>query len=297
MKSLVTPKQVANAIGVSESSLKRWCDRGLIPTVRTGGGHRRLPINGVIDYLRRSEHPISHPELLGLPSATGKTVRVVERAKDDLVEGLLKGNEQLIQQILFDLYLAGHRIAEICDHAISCAFEEIGSRWECGSADVYQERRACEIMSRVLNELRQAIIPPDFNQKAIGGTLNGDQYVIPNGIAELVLRENDWDATSLGTSIPIENLEAAVRDEKPKLFWVSVSYIPDEKQFLDDFPKLTEVCEENDVAFAVGGRVLTESIREQLKYSAFCDTMQHLESFARTLHKPKARNSLGEITG
>ena len=38
MNELVSPKQVAHAMGVSESSLKRWCDQGLIPTVRTAAG-------------------------------------------------------------------------------------------------------------------------------------------------------------------------------------------------------------------------------------------------------------------
>jgi excisionase family DNA binding protein len=65
MKELITPKQVARAIGVSESSLKRWCDRGLIPTVRTAGGHRRLPISGVLSYLRETGHEMVRPELLG----------------------------------------------------------------------------------------------------------------------------------------------------------------------------------------------------------------------------------------
>jgi predicted site-specific integrase-resolvase len=31
-RGLLTPKQVARAIGVSESSLKRWCDKGVLPT-------------------------------------------------------------------------------------------------------------------------------------------------------------------------------------------------------------------------------------------------------------------------
>ena len=52
---LLSPKQVARALGVSESSLKRWCDKGLIPTERTAGGHRRLPLAGVLDFLVRSD--------------------------------------------------------------------------------------------------------------------------------------------------------------------------------------------------------------------------------------------------
>ena len=38
-----------------------------------------------------------------------------------------------------------------------------------------------------------------------------------------------------------------------------------------------------DVAFVVGGRALTETIRQQMKFAAYCDNMQHFESFAQTL--------------
>ena len=64
---LVSPKQVARAIGVSESSLKRWCDQGLIKTVRTAGGHRKMDIAEVLRYVREQDHKLVSPEILGLP--------------------------------------------------------------------------------------------------------------------------------------------------------------------------------------------------------------------------------------
>jgi hypothetical protein len=52
--------------------------------------------------------------------------------------------------------------------------------------------------------------------------------------------------------------------------------------FLSEYVKLYDEFG-LDVAFVVGGRVLTEEIRQQMKYASFCDNMQHLESFAKTL--------------
>ena len=68
--NLVSPKQVARAIGVSESSLKRWCDQGLIKTVRTAGGHRKMTIAEVLRYVREQDHKLVSPEILGLPPRT-----------------------------------------------------------------------------------------------------------------------------------------------------------------------------------------------------------------------------------
>jgi hypothetical protein len=73
MKNLATPKQVTRAIQVSESSVKRWCDKGVIPTHYTAGGHRRVPLSGLLDFLRSTKQQLVRPEVLGLPATTRQT--------------------------------------------------------------------------------------------------------------------------------------------------------------------------------------------------------------------------------
>jgi MerR family transcriptional regulator, light-induced transcriptional regulator len=79
MHEHLTPKQVARAIGVSEASLKRWCDKGLIHSVRTAGGHRRLPLADVMSFLRKSGHPLVSPEVLGLPAVSSRGALAARR--------------------------------------------------------------------------------------------------------------------------------------------------------------------------------------------------------------------------
>lgn len=283
MKGLVSPKQVARAIGVSESSLKRWCDRGLIPTVRTAGGHRRLPISGVLSFLRSAKQELVAPEILGLPATSGKGVRVVERGREQLRDAMLVGDEELCRQVVFDLWLSGLSLSALCDQAIAAAFVEIGERWSCREADVYQERRACEIALRLLHEIRSGLPPADPVWTAIGGTISGDQYTLPTAMAELILQDCGWEARSLGNSLPFESLATAIRESRPRLFWLSVSYIADPALFVRAYPSLHAAAEEVGAAIVVGGFAMRETIRQQIRYSAFCDTMQHLEHFARTL--------------
>jgi hypothetical protein len=76
------------------------------------------------------------PELLGLPATTGQTSRVVDRAAGPLTEALVHGDEEQCRQIIFDLYLAEHRLSAICDQVFARAFEAIGQRWERGDAEV-----------------------------------------------------------------------------------------------------------------------------------------------------------------
>ena len=283
MRELVTPKQVARAIQVSESSVKRWCDKGVIPTRYTAGGHRRIPLHGLLEFLRASKHELLSPEVLGLPATSGRTGRVIERAAEQLTEALLAGDELQCRQIAIDLYLAEHSISSVCDEVLARSFEEIGNRWACGHAEVYQERRGCEITLRVLHDLRVLVAPaPVGSPVAMGAAAEGDQYALGTAMAELVLRDARWNAVSLGDNLPFDTLSSAIRQHRPRLFWLSCSHIADEDEFLRQYAALYDEFAVH-VAFVVGGRALTEALRQRMKYAAYCDNMQRLETFAQSL--------------
>lgn len=289
MNQFVTPKQVSRAIQVSESSVKRWCDKGVIPSQKTAGGHRRIPLAGLLVFLRESKQPLVSPEVIGLPATTGQSHRVINRAAQQLTEALIRGDDEQCRSITFDLFLAEHSVGTICDHVFAPAFQEIGNRWECNDAEVYQERLGCSIALRVLHELR-SLIPesPEKAPIAIGGAVEGDQYHLPTSMVELVLRDAKWNAVSLGSNLPFQTLGQATKTHRPQLFWLSVSHIADESRFLGEYAEFYEEFGMN-VAIVVGGRALTEPLRQQMKYAAFCDNMQHLESFAQTLQGASER--------
>lgn len=286
MKELLTTRQVAQALGTSEASLKRWCDRGRIPAVRTVGGHRRLPVNGVIQFLRQTGFPVARPELLGLPPAVEGAGLSFERARHDLRTALEAGDETTARQIVRGLYVSGHSVCTISDELIAPAFRDIGDRWRHGEIEVYEERRGCEVCMRVLLDLRKELPPaPADGPTAIGGTLEGDAYALPTLMAELVLREEGWRAHSLGVGLPCETLAAAIRKERPRLFWLSVSAIANAEDFLVRYQKLYQTAAGWDCPIVVGGRALTRDIRRRMPYAAYGDNLLHLRSFARSLRK------------
>ncbi len=292
MDELVSPKQAARAMGVSESSLKRWCDRGLLAAVRTPGGHRRLPVAEVLRFVKERGRELVDAELLGLPATTtGARSLPLTRARESLREALVAGREAACRQIILDLHLAGQRVSAISDRVISGAFEEIGDAWSCGETDVYQERRSCEICLRVLHELERLVPAPRPGAPvAIGGTLAGDHYQLPTTMAALVLRENGWEARSLGCNLPAENIQNAIAETKPALVWISLSHIADEASVLRDTKEIYETATTHRAALAIGGYAVTAELRAELSCGACCDTMQHLESFAATLHRAAQRD-------
>lgn len=284
MRKTASPKQVARAIGVSESTLKRWCDSNLIPMNRTAGGHRRIEIDAVIQFLRETGRQIVEPEILGLPVSVGKTEWTLDRATDRAVSGLVLGEETVVRQIMIDLRLAGHSITAIFDDVLARALHRIGEQWNCGELAVYQERRGCEICMRCLHELRASLSLPDTAPTACGATLESDNYTVPVTMAELVLRSVGWNATSLGCNLPVETLLNALDDAKPQLFWLSVSYIEDEEKFVTDANELFEAAHTAGAAMAIGGQALSRELRQRIQYSVFCESFRDLERFARSLN-------------
>ena len=285
MQHLLSPKQLANAIGASESSLKRWCDQGLLTTVKTAGGHRRIPVQEALRFVREHNHAVVEPRILGMSATDDRKARRIEGCAERLATALLANNEQVCQAIVFDLFLAGQPVSQIFDEVIAVAFRTIGEKWECHEADIYEERCSCQIALRILHELRSKQTPPNLGLVALGATIEGDQYSLPVTMSEIVLRAVGWNARLLGSSIPFDSMANAIQQHEPRMLWLSVSYIPDESSFIAGFNRLSEAASKTNTAVVVGGRALTTEIRTRLRYSAFCDTMRHLEEFAKTLRR------------
>lgn len=283
MKAQVSPKQLARAIQVSESSVKRWCDQGGIVTVRTAGGHRRIAITAVLRFLRENCYELVRPEVLGLPANAGRTAWVLDRAQAAFRDALLSADEDQARRILFDLYLAKHPLPAMLDDVMAAALRGIGERWSRGEAAVYQERRGCEICLRLLHELRMVASTPSVPRGlAMGGTPEGDMYQIPNAMVEVVLRLQGWETISLGSGLPFDTLRAALLTHRPRLFWLSASYIRDERAFLAGW---NELCAPLafPVVFATGGQALLEPLRGQMPQAVFCHDLKALEAMAESL--------------
>lgn len=284
MRKTASPKQVARAIGVSESTLKRWCDSDLIAMTKTAGGHRRIEIEAVIQFLRETGRPIIEPELLGLPVTVGKTEWTLSRATDRIVSSLVSGEESVVRQIMFDLLLADHSVTAIFDDVMAPALHRIGEQWSCGDVAVYRERRACEICLRCLRELRPSATLVNDAPTAIGATVESDIYTLPIAMSEIVLRSIGWNATSLGTNLPFETLIDATNAAQPRLLWLSISYIADEPTFVVGLNQLFEAAHAASTAVAIGGQALSDDLRRRIQYSTFCESFRDLECFARSLN-------------
>ena len=297
-----SPKQVAQALRVSESSVKRWCDRGVIRTDRTLGGHRRIPLEHLMEFLESTNRRILDPTAIGLSEERQRTRDELQRLSTALgmdsaemqaagqfsmqkqfETALLAGDEQQCRKSISTWYAMHGSMAPIADDLLAPTFHSIGALWQCGDVDVYQERRGCEICIRLIHELRRLVPEPMSSAPlAMGGTSNGDPYQVANQLIEIIFREAGWRTINLGSSVPLESLLVAAKKYAPRIFWLSVTHIEDESEFLQrfdafnrDLPKVTMLV--------VGGQALTDRLRPKMQFSAYCDSLKQLSALARNV--------------
>jgi methanogenic corrinoid protein MtbC1 len=116
----------------------------------------------------------------------------------------------------------------------------------------------------------------------MGGTSEGDNYQVANQLIEMIFREAGWRTISLGSGVPFTSMSSAIAKYRPKIFWLSVSHIESDQDFLDRFDRFSKDLPQGTM-LVVGGRCLSDSLRKKMQFSAFCDSMRHLSNLARTL--------------
>jgi methylmalonyl-CoA mutase cobalamin-binding subunit len=246
MLRAITPRQLADAIGVSESSLKRWADAGRIQVSRTEGGHRRITLTEAVRFIRDSRALVVRPEILGLPAAN-------DDQDVTLTKMLLGGDGRGVTGYLLARFLAGSSVAALCDGPLRAALSHIGTLWRHAEQGVMVEHRATAILIESLGALRALIQDPPGAPVAVGGGLAADPYVIPSMMCATALSEIGMRPVNLGADTPGSALVQAVRDERAQLVWISVTAPPSETALAE----LGGVCRELvalGVPVVVGGR-------------------------------------------
>ena len=218
---LLSPRELADALGVSESSLKRWVDSGRLVAARTEGGHRRISLPEAVRFIRETGAPVARPELLDLPEVAIAQTRAL--SSNTLLHYLLDGDHVAARGWMMARYLAGQAIADICDGAISEAMHHIGELWRHDGDGIFIEHRATDTCLQAINYVRTLFEPNVEALVAVGAAPEHDPYILGSLIAATVIASSGLRAINLGANTPLSALDHAIARHQPRLVWLSVS--------------------------------------------------------------------------
>jgi excisionase family DNA binding protein len=270
MHRILSPKQAALALGSSESTLKRWCDQGVLRSDKTPGGHRRIRVADLVNFARAQHLELVTPEAIGLPRSV-VTATGLDHLREQLECALLEDDPPRVTSLLVHGFVGGRPMSELGDQLIAPVMARIGEHWHLGRIAIYQEHRATQILLRALTTLDDLLVPPsDCAPMALGASPSGDQSTVAATLVALTLRELGWNACYIGPDSPTATLVQAVADRKPSLFWMSVTHLANEAAFARGFRDLAAQCHAHNIPIVMGGRALNASVRKRL--SAPLDT-------------------------
>jgi excisionase family DNA binding protein len=279
----MSPARIAAIVGVSESTLKRWVDAGVLRARKTAGGHRRIALAEVLAFFRASGRPA--PSLQALDALATRPSAAGDRgATPETLADLLLGDEAVAQALLFEDFRRGRPLEDILDRLLGPAMVRIGALWSAGSIDVYQEHLATRRAWWILVALRGLLPEPAADARlALGATPAGDPSLLPSLMAELALVEAGWRTLNLGPDTPVASMRKAVETHRPRLLWISLTAHGVPSGFIEEYPALRDAARAVGAAVMVGGQGVTAQVQDALDASAFGTRVAHLKAFARDL--------------
>jgi MerR family transcriptional regulator, light-induced transcriptional regulator len=234
---LLSPAQACAMAGVGPTTLKRWADAGVLPHVKTVGGHRRFRRAEIERFLhsRTQLGPAGSPE------------------PNPWIAKLLRGPSHDVEaELLFARSRLGswHRVAE----ELGRVLVEVGERWQRQELSVLDEHVVSERLARGLARIGEALPSRPGAPRALLACLEGDEHVLGLALVELSLREIGWTTLWAGARTPRVELERIVTGLQLELIALSASAGSSDADTLRQASQsLARACAPRGIALALGG--------------------------------------------
>jgi len=282
----LTTKEVARLCRVSDATVKRWQQAGLMQSERTSGGHRRFRPEEIARFQREQK--------LGLKQCHGdESVTAVSSRRNGskmssgstLFESLLAGCEEAAANVLISASLQGKSPAKIFDDLICPAMRQIGELWCDGQITITQEHLATRVAHNAVYKLRQMLpVPETVGRLAVCCALEGDFHELPTHLVQTTLENEGWQVINFGANTPLDALGKEILRLKPDLICISGTIMPDAERFSRDFQTLREQTRKLKIPVLLGGRAFNDQkIRDSFPADFFAQKFADLARIAETI--------------
>ncbi|HEX8748484.1 MAG TPA: B12-binding domain-containing protein [Pyrinomonadaceae bacterium] len=295
----LTSKGVARLLGVSEASVKRWADGGLLPTARTIGGHRRFRPEDVAAFKRTR---LSEERAGGikraliaradeqLQEAESKAPVSEESLADATFDALLDGREEEVSALIVNLYLRGQRAAFIADKILCPPMRRVGELWHKGELTIAQEHLATRTAMAALQNL-QSLLRTAVKDRmlALCCSIEDDFHEFPVQIAAITLQASGLEVLNLGLSMPFHALKEALERFQPRVVCVASTVLNGLDRAAREYAEFHREAERRGALVVLGGAGFADAeVRRRLPADLHAKSFSQLEEFIVTLTHPGA---------
>ena len=248
---IISTKGVAEVLGVSEATVKRWADAGMLRCFRTRGGHRKFRLRDVRAFLSDEQQQSATPP--------PKTAPPVTELNDDQKEAralALAGDVDALVSMIANQHLRGVRLATMFDTVIAPAMNDIGESWARGLVTVAQEHVAASALSDMLARIRPLVesrARPDRG-RALCACVGDEHHDLALRMVALVLSEQGYRTSMVGANVPAGDLALMVASDRPVLLALSASACSSPESLRGDLAVLSSAAAATRTKVIVGGQ-------------------------------------------
>ncbi|MET0752238.1 MAG: B12-binding domain-containing protein [Pyrinomonadaceae bacterium] len=282
----LTTKEVARLCRVSDATVKRWEDGGLLKSERTSGGHRRFRAEEIARFQREQG--------LGLKRCHGDTsvATATARRRDSrifsgstLFHLLMCGCEEEAANLLIGENLHGKSLAEIFDDLVCPAMRQIGELWSDGEITVTEEHLATRAACNAVHKLRNALpVSESSGALAMCCAAEGDFHELPTFLVQIIFENEGWEVMNFGANTPLYCLAEEALQHAPKAICISATIISDIERLSRDYKNFSAQTEDAGISIILGGRAFSDNqIRRRFCAGRLVGNFAELAEFARNL--------------
>lgn len=291
---MISTQEVAQMLGVAETTVKRWSDEGVIPCVRTPGGHRKFLLKDITAFASLKGYTIvgSQPppmtpdqrERLEVGVYTKNYARVAEVFREEALQADRDGMLELL------LYLHKHQIPfpVIADEVVRPAFDFIGELWQAGKIEVSAEHAASHALADALARMSTEVYRKKPNgMETVCACPEGELH--ENGLrcAGYGLEFEGWKVHFIGANTPFDTLAAFVDSKKPRLACISAVAPERLKSSGDQWRNLSRFIHGYGGRLLIGGPPFHRNGMKELGFDFVTNSTVAMISYVRDVFEMK----------
>lgn len=190
---------------------------------------------------------------------------------DQLTEAIVAGDSDASLELTKKAMNAGISATEILSKGLLPGMEIIGEQF--GNEEVWFPEL---LMAANAMKAAVAFLGPELSKnkvlsvgKYVIGTVEGDAHDIGKNIVKMMLEQNGWEVTDLGTDVPIEKFCSVIKENSFDILGLS-ALLTITMPVMADVVKALKIAGVRDkVKIMVGGSPLTQSFADQIGADAY----------------------------
>jgi len=202
-----------------------------------------------------------------------------------LYDAILTGNLNEAKQIATEAIEANIDPQVIINDYMSKAMEEVGARFEAGTAFVPELLMAARAMKGALELLKPSMATASVKTigKVVIGTVKGDLHDIGKNLVASMLEGCGFEVINLGVDVSSDKFIAALKDNNANILCLSALLTTTMNYMREVVAALEESGIRNEVKVLIGGAPISDNFAKQIGADGYASNANSAVGLAKTM--------------